>query len=123
MEDISINPVISSTSMPLIQQSVMINKAETVDMPKTDAGSNGKSVIREEKNTANISEIVNRVKEFVNTFTTKLTFDIDPVTNDSVIYVRDNETGKIIRQIPPEEMNKLLSSMEEITGILFNRRV
>ena len=33
----------------------------------------------------------------------------------------NKETGKVIRQIPPEEMLKIAKRMEEMSGILLDR--
>jgi len=38
-----------------------------------------------------------------------------------VVKVINKETGKVIRQIPPEEMLKIAKRMEEMSGILLDR--
>ena len=40
-----------------------------------------------------------------------------------IIHVYDNETGDLIRQIPPKEMIELVDKLEEVAGIIFNNKV
>ncbi|MEA3417343.1 MAG: flagellar protein FlaG [Thermodesulfobacteriota bacterium] len=35
----------------------------------------------------------------------------------------EKETGKLIREIPPEELQQLYVKMEELSGMLFNGMV
>ncbi len=39
------------------------------------------------------------------------------------IVITNKETGKVIRQIPSEEMVRLSDNMEEFVGMIFNGRV
>ncbi len=39
------------------------------------------------------------------------------------IIVSNKETGKVIREIPPEELQQLYEKMNELAGILLNRSV
>lgn len=66
--------------------------------------------------------IIRNLEKFVKAFNTRLEFEVDPETG-SKIQVRDKETGKLIRQIPREELQDLRNKMDEITGMLFNRRI
>jgi len=83
---------------------------------REDSGNNIKS-------TENLTEIVVKVNGFVKSFSTKISFDVDNESEQSIITVSDKETGKIIRQIPPEEILRLSKMMDEISGIIFDRRI
>lgn len=121
MEEIIINTAQMNKILPV--QNTEISHTVTEDsVEKGKSENNDKIIEQKEKISVDLSETVKKAKEFVNTITTKLTFEFDPQSDEHVIYVRDQETGKVIRQIPPEEMIKLISSMDEIAGILFNRR-
>ncbi|MEJ2726789.1 MAG: flagellar protein FlaG [Deltaproteobacteria bacterium] len=50
-------------------------------------------------------------------------FEVSSETNDVVIQVIDRQTGKIIRQIPPEELLNLRRSFQEVCGVLFDQVV
>ena len=39
------------------------------------------------------------------------------------VVVTDKTTGKVIREIPPKELQELYSTMNELIGILYNNRI
>lgn len=74
-------------------------------------------VKKEDFNTA-----INSVNDYVEMFNNKVSFSIDEKSRE-IIHVYDNETGELIRQIPPKEMIELVDKLEEIAGIIFNNKV
>lgn len=52
-----------------------------------------------------------------------ISFSKDKDTNEIVIKIINSETNEVIRQIPPEELMRLKKRMEEIHGLLLNRKV
>lgn len=66
---------------------------------------------------ADINQIVYQVS------TTKISFDIDEETGLSIIRVVNRETGDIIRQLPTEELLNLVSKMEQLRGLIFDREI
>jgi flagellar protein FlaG len=85
------------------------------DQPKDDHS-------RSDRPKIEVSELVEKVKKHVQSFSTKIAFSFDPERKQLVIIVTDTATGKVIRQIPQEEMMDLMDKMEEIAGIIFNGR-
>ena len=69
-----------------------------------------------------VEKLVEIANHYVDRFTTKLSFSYDPKLDIPMILVKEKDTGKIIRQIPPEQMVSLMKKMEEIAGIIYNRR-
>ena len=64
-----------------------------------------------------IAENMNKVASVLNT---SLVFSVDKPTGKTVIRVVDSETEKIIRQIPPEEMLRLMQKIRWIMGMLLD---
>ena len=56
-------------------------------------------------------------------FNRRLKFEIDQESREIVIKIIDNETDKVIRVLPPEELQRLHSSIRETIGFLFDRMV
>ncbi len=52
-----------------------------------------------------------------------LNFSIDEDSESIVIQVVDSQSGKVIRQIPPDEILVLRKRLEELTGIIFDAQV
>lgn len=52
-----------------------------------------------------------------------LAFSIHQSSGKVVVTVTDEETGKVIREIPGKEMLNLSAKLEEMIGIIFDRKV
>jgi len=76
----------------------------------------------EKAKNVNSAELAEKANKHVEAFSTKIAFNYDSERQQSMILVTDKETGKVIRQIPAEEMLDLMDKMEEIAGIIFNGR-
>ena len=121
MEDLSINVTRNNVTLPA--KRVDNNKSmhgKTVKNDKSENANNESG--KKERINVDLQKVVKEVKEFARTFTTKLSFAVDPGSKEALIFVTEKETGKIIRQIPPEDIQKMQARMNEIVGILYNRR-
>lgn len=77
-----------------------------------------------------IDTAVSQLSEFVQTSNRQLNFSVDEGSNKQVVKVTDAESGKVIRQIPTEEVLKLSERLQELqtevgtaVGLLFNKQV
>ena len=119
MEEISINATRNNVTLPakrVDNSKSMHGKTVKDDKSENTANESGKK----ERINVDLQKAVQEVKEFARTFTTKLSFAVDPNSNEALIFVTEKETGKIIRQIPPEDILKMQDRMNEIVGILYN---
>lgn len=53
---------------------------------------------------------------------TNLQFAMDKVAEDIVVKVTDKKSGDLIRQIPSEDVIKLRKKLEEVSGLLFDKK-
>lgn len=67
-----------------------------------------------------IRQAADEVNDFVQKINRNLEFSVDDSSGRVVITVREAETGKIIRQIPPEELRSLADLVRENTGNSIN---
>ncbi len=51
-----------------------------------------------------------------------LQFSVDESTGRTVIKVIDKESGDVIKEIPPEEALRLAEKIQEMSGLLFDRK-
>jgi flagellar protein FlaG len=56
-------------------------------------------------------------------FNRKLQFIVDHDSNEVTVKVIDKETDKVIKELPPEELQRLHSDLKEAIGFLFDERV
>jgi flagellar protein FlaG len=72
-------------------------------------------------------EKIQRVSELMNSYVRSIQRDIkiqvNNRTGDISVKVISEETGKVIREIPSQEMLELAARMEEMSGIFFDQNV
>lgn len=56
-------------------------------------------------------------------FNKKLQFVVDHRSNEVIVKVIDKETDKVIKELPPEELQRLHSNLREAIGLLFDEMV
>lgn len=56
-------------------------------------------------------------------FSISVQFQIDPDYKELIVKVMDQDTGKLIRQIPTEEVVKMSKAMDNLKGLLFTQSV
>ena len=56
-------------------------------------------------------------------FNKKLQFVVDDQSNQVIVKVIDRDTDKVIKELPPEELQRLHSNLRETIGFLFDERV
>jgi len=56
-------------------------------------------------------------------FNRKLQFVVDHHSNEVIVKVIDKETDKVIKELPPEELQRLHTNLKETIGFLFDERV
>jgi len=56
-------------------------------------------------------------------FNKKLQFVVDHGSNEVLVKVIDKETDKVIKVIPPEELQRLHKNLKEAIGLLFDEMV
>jgi len=56
-------------------------------------------------------------------FNKKLRFSVDQQTDEVVVKVIDPETDKVIKELPPEELQRLHRQLKEMIGLLIDEIV
>lgn len=51
-----------------------------------------------------------------------LVFEVGWDIKDLIIKIVDRQSDRVLRQIPPEEMQKIRAAMRELVGLLLDRR-
>ena len=69
-----------------------------------------------------LSEAVENIQSRLDVMGTRLGFVINQETEDIIIEVTDRESGELIRQIPSEEVMELRARLDELVGILFDKK-
>jgi len=71
----------------------------------------------------NPDEYLKDIITITSIFNRKLKFFVNHTTNQVVVKVIDGETDKIIKEIPPEALQRLHSRMREAIGLLIDEEI
>jgi len=63
------------------------------------------------------------LKRITTVFNKKLQFVVDHHSNEVIVKVIDKDTDKVIKELPPEELQKLHRKLKEAIGLLFDEMV
>ena len=70
-----------------------------------------------------LQKTTSELERISSAFNRRLKFVIDHESKEILIKVIDNETDKVIKELPPEELKRLHSRIRETIGFLFDRTV
>jgi len=74
--------------------------------------------------TQNTQELTRHIQQYLDRMNVKISFSTYGESGQRVaVTVMERETGKVIREIPSEELQQLYSKMEELVGMIFNEKV
>lgn len=66
-----------------------------------------------------ISNAVKDINNFFQMTQRSLGFSMDEASGHMVMQIKDTETNEVIRQIPGEDVLKLVKRLDDVTGVLF----
>lgn len=69
-----------------------------------------------------VGEVVDRLRSQVQNLQRDLSFSVDDSTGDVIVQVVDGESGKVVRQIPSEEILRLAERLDEMRSLLFETK-
>ncbi len=70
-----------------------------------------------------VDRVVESLNELANSLQRRIEFSIDDNTGRTVITIVDQESDRVIRQIPPEELMRLAAHLQETQGLIINSEV
>ncbi|MEN9329186.1 MAG: hypothetical protein RLZZ484_374 [Pseudomonadota bacterium] len=91
-----------------------VSSALTTPIPKAEIR------VDTERMKQNLEDAINRLNEMVRDGGRGLSFSMDDKLGRPVVYVKNAETGEVVRQIPNEVVVQLAHSIESFKGLLHN---
>ena len=124
MEDLMVTAANEAAKMAPVRASTQTKlEDERLERHTSVQQSKAKAEGKKEKpSKAEVTKTAEELRHYVEKFSTHITFSIDPERDEPMIIVKDKESGKVIRQIPPKEVLELRKRMKEIAGIIFDGR-
>ncbi|WP_367302936.1 MULTISPECIES: flagellar protein FlaG [Clostridium] len=81
-----------------------------------------KELIKKENSEKEIKNAVNKINRFLDAEGTHLQYEKHDVLNQMIITVVDNNTNKVIEEIPSKQILDMVAKMCEMAGILVNKK-
>jgi uncharacterized FlaG/YvyC family protein len=111
-----------------ISQNVSTGKSQDQIVKETNKGHqdiSGQTVKENETEVRVLTEndlakLIEALEKGIQQFNRRLKFDINKEINCIVVKVIDKDTDKIIREIPPAEIQNLILKIREAIGLLFD---
>ncbi|MBA2849262.1 flagellar protein FlaG [Thermosulfuriphilus ammonigenes] len=69
-----------------------------------------------------LEKLAESIEEYLQHLDFKIEFSVHEDTDQIIVKVVDPKSGKVIRQIPPEELLKIQEKLHELTGLLFEKK-
>ncbi len=73
---------------------------------------------KEEPSAEEIKQNLDAINTQLRSMNISIQFTIDGTTNDVVVKIVDDDTGKVIRQIPPDDVLRIREHLKEMSGLL-----
>ena len=119
MDDIKINSIADQVMVPQVAGGKKIKTEINPDSePQNDKPEQNSKVAA-----IDLEKVIDDANSLAKAANKDITFQVSSDGKPAIIIVTDKQTGKIIRQIPSEEMIRLSDRMEEFIGMIFNGRI
>jgi flagellar protein FlaG len=70
---------------------------------------------------ANLEAALRDIKRVSEAFNRRLSFSVNEKLGQVVVKVIDNDTDKVVREIPPSELQRVYERIREAIGLLFDQ--
>ena len=120
MDNITIDRI---DAEPLKISETPVNKPVPSESSPTaeDSGRISESEAREPVSNQQVRELTEKLQGYIDRLNINIAFSTYGKENrKTAVIVSEKETGKLIREIPSEELQQLHTKMEELAGMLFN---
>jgi flagellar protein FlaG len=116
-----VDHVSAATSMTAVHRNQTVEEQAAIEEVKSSKSS-GTTNSGNSQTPNSVEKTVKDLNDAVKVFNTSLSFSVDKDTGRAVVKVVDLKTKEVIRQIPSDEMLRLASRINDLLGILFDRK-
>lgn len=72
---------------------------------------------------AEMRQIVDELAKMARSFNRRLEFSINEDINQVIVKIVDQDSGEVVKQIPPEDVVKVHARIREAIGLLFDQKI
>ena len=108
-----------SAQVAVPNASAAIAKADLTSTPAVKPVADAKDGGVVKPSALHLQQSLDEINKVMATLSISVQFRIDPDYKELIVKVVDEDTGKLIRQIPTEEVVKMSKAMDNLKGLLF----
>lgn len=125
---ISITSTRAADGLPLSQKTPPAAQAarlpgDVSELPASQTGANARASEADKPGVGQLQQSLQDINKVLAGFSISVQFEIDPDYSELIVKVVDQDSGKLIRQIPTEEVVKMSKAMDNLKGLLFAQSV
>lgn len=100
-------------------------KKEKIKLPHQVVQQNAQKITKDtvQETRENIEKSLRNIEQVISHFNRRFKIRLDDEINRIIIKVIDKDTDKIIKVIPPEEIQHLISKINEMMGLLVDKKI
>ena len=80
-------------------------------------------VQKQEKKRPDPQQTIREIEEFSSILNRRLKYSVNRETNQVIVKVIDSSTDKVIKELPPEALQRLHAHMRETLGLIFDEMI
>ena len=113
----------SSAQNAVFKPSAVSVKGELPSTPVVQPAANAKDGEAAKPSTKQVQQSLQEINKVLAGFSISVQFQVDPDYKELIVKVVDQDTGKLIRQIPTEDVVRMSKAMDNLKGLLFAQSV
>ena len=128
MEIERLQPIANPQTLPQLNMDADVNKVlsndtgRTADSRKNETTKTSNESKEQELSRQEIEKLTDRINRIMGLIEKRLQFKIHEKSGEVQVKVIDQETGKVIEEIPANRLLDLMASFRNMTGMLFDHK-
>jgi flagellar protein FlaG len=106
--------------MPQVEPSASVGKVPEAPVKNPVVGQDAAYKAMSSKEREGVLKQLNKTLE---AFDTHVSLSVDQKSHQTVIRVLDNESGKVLRQIPSEQLLRISQRITELLGVIYDEKM
>jgi len=118
----SVNPTLSIRSPKIDIVQPPKNVDSQIEAVRKVANGQQEQELQAQPTTTTVQEAVDDINKVLHYLNERLEFSVHEATNRIMVRVLDRETEEVLREIPPEQILDLVAKLQELVGLLVDKR-
>jgi flagellar protein FlaG len=119
--DLSLNSMMNSAQSST-QGRVERTQTQEIQKIQDDVAKNVESGVTKVDSQEKMNDLIDKLNDAIDPFKTSLRFGFDNKSDNFFVSIIDTKTSEMIRRFPAEDATTMLEKMNEVSGVLFDKK-